>query len=336
MSEFIPSSGQLIHASDSSTAVSRIDRTHGPFDNAAVAYIMSLGSKTSRRTMTSFLNRSAAMLGAPNLLQFDWAQLRRPHIQLVMAKLQDAKRAPATINTYLAALRGVALEAWTLKQISTDDFQHIVRIKPVRGSRRGVGMALADKQMLALLAACDKDPSCKGPRDAALLAILMGCGLRRAEAVALDLEHVHWETGSLLIQGKGNTQRRAFLPDFALERLGRWVEEVRGDDPGPLFVRIRKGDDVTAERLTDQGVYHILCQRRVQAGISDVAPHDLRRSFATRLLASGEDLLTVKDALGHASVTTTQTYDLRSFRRLKAASQRFKFNSEDGLAQEEG
>ena len=94
---------------------------------------------------------------------------------------------------------------------------------------------------------------------------------------------------------------------------------------GPLFTRIRAGDDVTSQRLTPQAVYHILGQRRAESGIGECAPHDLRRTFASMMLDNGEDLITVRDAMGHASVTTTQKYDRRGDERLRKAADKLRF-----------
>jgi len=66
-------------------------------------------------------------------------------------------------------------------------------------------------------------------------------------------------------------------------------------------------------------VYYILQVRQREAGLDRCAPHDLRRTFATALLDNGEDLITVKDAMGHASVTTTQKYDRRGEDKLRRA-----------------
>ena len=69
-------------------------------------------------------------------------------------------------------------------------------------------------------------------------------------------------------------------------------------------------------------MYHILQVRQREAGLDRCAPHDLRRTFATALLDNGEDLITVKDAMGHASLTTTQKYDRRGEQKLRKARDR--------------
>ena len=112
------------------------------------------------------------------------------------------------------------------------------------------------------------------------------------------------------------------MPAGTWLRLQTWIDQVRGEAAGPLFTRIRRFDTLTNDRLTDQAVYHILQVRQLQAHIARCAPHDLRRTFATAMLDNGEDLITVKDAMGHASVTTTQQYDRRGEERLRQARDR--------------
>lgn len=119
---------------------------------------------------------------------------------------------------------------------------------------------------------------------------------------------------ALKVLGKGNKERLAYVPDGAWQWLHVWVDQVRGEAPGPLFQRIRRHDVVTESRLTDQAAYHILQVRQGQAGLEK---YDLRRTFATALLDNGEDLIAVKDPMGYASVTTIQKYDHRGEERLR-------------------
>ncbi len=79
----------------------------------------------------------------------------------VLEMLGDAGKAPATINTYLSALKGVALEAWTMKQLDTDSFQHIKQVRSVRGSRLPKGRALERHEIRNLFYTCENDSSVK-------------------------------------------------------------------------------------------------------------------------------------------------------------------------------
>lgn len=288
----------------------------------ARAYLLSLNSFRSRQTMASFLNIVAGMLGAASLDTCSWGSLRRHHVMAVTELLRDTGRATATVNTYLSALKGVAKEAWMLKLMDVEGFQHIRAVRNLRGSRLPRGRALPPEEVRALFTACETDNSSIGVRDAAMLAVILGCGLRRSEAVGLDLRDVVTEDRALRVLGKGNKERLAYMPAGTWQRLRMWIDEVRGDKGGPLFTRIRRFDTLTNDRLTDQAVYHVLQVRQRQAGIAKCAPHDLRRTFATTMLDNGEDLITVKDAMGHASVTTTQQYDRRGEARLRKARDR--------------
>ncbi|MEP8861298.1 tyrosine-type recombinase/integrase (plasmid) [Enterobacter asburiae] len=294
----------------------------GPVSPAR-AYLLSLNSPRSRQTMASFLSIVAGMLGATSLDVCSWGSLRRHHVMAVTELLRDTGRATATVNTYLSGLKGVAKEAWMLRLMDVESFQHIRAVRNLRGSRLPRGRALPPEEIRALFAVCEADDSSIGLRDAAMLAVILGCGLRRSEAVGLDLSDVVTNERALRVLGKGNKERLTYMPAGTWQRLQKWVDEVRGEKDGPLFTRIRRFDTLTNDRLTDQAVYHVLQVRQHQAGIAKCAPHDLRRTFATAMLDNGEDLITVKDAMGHASVTTTQQYDRRGENRLKSARDRF-------------
>lgn len=290
--------------------------------NPAMMYLMSLPSKRSRTTMLSFLGQVSKMVGTVTVEQFDWGSLRRQHIQAVVAMLSSKGLAPSTINTYLAALKGVALESWALGMMDAESYQQVKTVKSVRGKRLPKGRALSRREIQALYEACNADSNAAA-RDAAMIAILAGCGLRRAEVVALDLADVDFEEGSIKVVGKGNKEREAFMPMGAQKRLKQWLEH-RGQEPGALFQRVLKSGRVAPERLSAQAVYHVLQQRQTQAGVKSFAPHDMRRTFASMLLENGEDIITVKDAMGHESVATTQKYDRRGNDRLKQASERLR------------
>ncbi|MFM2476638.1 tyrosine-type recombinase/integrase [Celerinatantimonas sp. MCCC 1A17872] len=293
--------------------------------NPAVAYLISLQSVRSRQTMKSFLNTVAKILGCTSFKDCPWSELKRHHIQAIIEKLLAKGRSPATVNTYLAAIKGVMLEAWSMNLIDTDTYTHIRQVKSVKGYRVSRGRALSQYEIKQLFSVTNEDLSCKGTRDAAIIALLLGCGLRRAELVALNLNDIEHASKTLVVMGKGNKQRRSFMPPSSWNYLQKWLHDIRGEYSGPLFTRIRRYDDVTLERLSDQAVYHILQLRQKEAAIEPFAPHDLRRTFASMMLDNGEDIVTVKDAMGHASISTTQRYDRRGDERLQRASSKIIF-----------
>lgn len=326
-----------------------------PQQNPVTAYLISLESAASRRTMVSFLGISAreliaarikGTLKAGNITEdaaksmlssltskstrdvvhsFDWSLLTRPDIQVIIESLKNKGLAPTTINTYLAALKGVAYEAWNMQLMEHDRYSLIKGMRSVKGHRVPKGRALTMREIKTLYAACQRDKTARGIRDAAIISVLLACGLRRTELVSLNYEDIDFDLASLTVLGKGNKERVAFLTDSSMEKLDAWIEQVRGDSPGPLFTRIRRFDDVTCDRITDQSVQFILNERRLEAGIEkSFSPHDLRRTFASEMLSNGEDLITVKDAMGHSSIGTTERYDHRGVERLQRASKRLK------------
>lgn len=311
----------ILYGTNGQMAVVPIQQTAEP-RNAALAYLISLDSKGSRETMSSFLNIIARLIGQQSLYECNWAAMHRHHVQAVIEMLKNAGRSPSTLNTYLSAMKGVALEAWNLKQIDTDTYQRIKTIKSVKGSRLPKGRALNRVELDRLFAACLEDNSIIGIRDLAIFSVLVGSGMRRSEIVSLDIENIIVSDHSLRVIGKGNKERLVFVPQEAWSNLMRWIEECRGNQAGPLFSRIRKQGDITGKRLSDQAIYYLLEKRQVEAGLEKVTPHDLRRTVATMLDNNGESLATIKDYLGHASINTTQRYIRHNEDNKKAAAGR--------------
>jgi integrase/recombinase XerC len=141
-------------------------------------------------------------------------------------------------------------------------------------------------------------------RDAAVISLLYGCGLRIGEALGLD-RSVAPLADTLAITGKGNKTRMVpVLPVVrqAVETYLRQVPFALAPD-GPLFVGV-KGKRLDARRVQER-----LQLLRGYLGLPETAtPHALRHSFATHLLAGGGDLRAIQELLGHASLSTTQRY----------------------------
>jgi integrase len=161
------------------------------------------------------------------------------------------------------------------------------------------------------LSACAKDKTPAGYRDAAVLAVMFGAGLRRAELAALDVDDLDLDAGTVTVrQGKGRKARVAHLVGGAAARLHTWLA-VRGNDAGPLFVPVNQVREIVVRRMTAQSIYNALAKRARLAGIRDVSPHDGRRTFISNLLDAGADIATVQQLAGHANIQTTARYDRR-------------------------
>jgi site-specific recombinase XerD len=282
-----------------SSNVSNIDER-----NPMLVYLSSL-APTGRRTMAAKLRRAVSLLAGVS-----WSELRFQHVVALRSKLEAEGLAPATINATLCAVRGVARCAWHLGQMSAEDFQRLKAVRSVGGSRLPAGRALSRSEVAALLDACAADESPAGARDAGLIALLFGGGLRRSEVAALDLDDYDETAGAVRVRGKGDKERRAFLSGNAAAALDDWLE-ARGTRRGALVCPVRKGGSVELRRMTDQAIYAALLRRADAAHVRHFTPHDLRRSFASELLDAGADLPAVQRLLGHANVQTTAKYDRR-------------------------
>lgn len=283
-----------------------------PKKNAAEAYLSTLGSARSYHTIKSCLNRVAHVLGAEDYESYDWSRLRRSDWQKVLNSLKAQNSVGSTINLYLNVFRCVAREAWSLDVLPQSVYLKIKAIKGVRYERLPRGRSLPVSDIEKLLDSCN-DGTIRGKRDKALICVMVGCGLRRAEAVSLELQNYNPDDRSLTFIGKGNKQRRVFLPDIFKNSIRDWLL-IRGYGPGVLFPRIAPGADknkLIFRKMLASSVYRILQHRVELAQMSKLTPHDLRRTFATQMLQNGCDLLILQKAMGHASVVTTARYDLR-------------------------
>ncbi len=291
-----------------------------------VGVYLSRLAQGSRPTMRSGLEQVVAIVNEwtnqnYDLLSFPWGELRYQHTQAIRSQLAS-RYAHSTANKILSALRGVIKEAWRLGLISIEDYQRAVDLQPIKGSRPLKGRALQQEEIASLLRVCSEDLSPHGVRDAAILALLRSCGLRRSEVVNLELKDVNLSDRSLTVRAaKGNKTRIVPLSSHLIPRLEYWLQLRReaGLTDGAVFVRIR-GSKITASGLSDQSVGDMLEKRCKEAGITvETTSHDLRRTFATHLFDAGVDPETVQKLMGHSQIQTSISYSRRDDSIKKAA-----------------
>jgi integrase/recombinase XerD len=152
----------------------------------------------------------------------------------------------------------------------------------------------------------DERPNAR--RDAAMLEVLYGAGLRVSELTGLRLRDLLLEDSLVTVQGKGDKRRIVPLGGRAIRVLQRYLRERRpeldrGRSTGAVFLNQH------GRPLSRVGAWKIVRQQVRDAGIRKrVTPHTFRHSFATHLLERGADLVTVQELLGHADISTTQVY----------------------------
>jgi integrase len=223
--------------------------------------------------------------------------------------LESRQLAPGTINLRLGAVRRLAYEAADCGLLSPDLAAGIRRVKGVKKLGVRFGNWLTAEQGQALWQAPDGQ-RLRGKRDRALLALLLACGLRRHEAVALTFDHVqqreeHWAIVDLA--GKGGHVRTIPLPDWVKSELDEWFAAA-GLEKGKLFRRVNKTGKAWGEGVTEKVVWHVVKEFAKKIGVAKLAPHDLRRTCARLCHASGGELEQIQFLLGHVSVQTTERY----------------------------
>lgn len=144
--------------------------------------------------------------------------------------------------------------------------------------------------------------------------ILYSLGLRQAELLSLDDSDVNLISKEIKVTGKRNKQRVVPLPSKLADKIERW-QKIRDDmypslkEPKPLLAGPHG-------RLSKQTLYKIVNQRLSATSSVKKSPHTLRHTFATVMLNNGANLDTVREMLGHASLSTTQIYTHLSFKEL--------------------
>jgi site-specific recombinase XerD len=214
------------------------------------------------------------------------------------AELGRARRglAPTTIGRRLSAVRSLARHALGPERVPD------AALAPRRPRRLPETPALREVEEAVDLVGRDNEPLAL--RNAALLELVYSCGLRSAEAVALDLGDVDLDREHVHVRGKGGKERLVPIGEEAAWRIGLWLRDgrpalVRGACDA-LFLSVR------GKRL-DTSVLRRLFR----------SPHRLRHAYATHLLEGGADLRTIQELLGHASLSTTQIYSHVDARRLR-------------------
>jgi integrase/recombinase XerD len=283
-----------------------------PGRNPFEVYLARLRSPRSRQTMAAALERLAELLtgGRCSACDCPWWELRYQETAALRARLTQLY-SPASTNKHLSALRGVLREAWRLELMEAEAFHRAIDVACVQAETLPAGRDLSTGEIAALVRVCRADPLPAGARDAALFALLSVGGLRRSEAVALDLGDYHsTEVAVTVRHGKGGKQRRIYIDLGSRQAIDEWLT-YRGPTQGPLLTPINKAGKITIRRLSPQTVLDICRRRAGEAAVELFSPHDLRRTMVGDLLDAGADLATVQRLAGHGSPSTTSRYDRR-------------------------
>ena len=209
--------------------------------------------------------------------------------------LEDRGLGSSSIIIRMSAIRKLAVEAADNGLLAPELAAGISRVKSAKTQGIRVGNWLSLRQAQALLSAPDTT-TIRGLRDRAILAVLLGCGLRRDG---------RWCIVDLV--GKHGRVRTAPVPTWVKVAIDAWASPADVTQ-GHGFRSVNRADRITGEALGEKVVWQLIKPYAETAGVPGIAPHDPRRTCAKLCRAGGGELEQIQLLLGHASVQTTERY----------------------------
>jgi integrase len=273
-------------------------------EQSKTAVLNTLASMHSRRSYEYAIDRFIAWYCSEPRLTFN-----RSVVVRYRSFLERLSLSAATINLRLSAIRRLADESAESGLLSPELAIGIRRVKGVKRLGRKMGNWLTRNQAQELVNAASKN-SLRGWRDGAMIGLLLGCGLRRSEVVGLNLEQLQSREGRWVIVnlvGKGGRLRTVPMPSWCKELIDTWLRHS-GVSDGRVFRQVLKGGMLQPSGVTANVVWYAVKRCAGQAGIDNLAPHDLRRTCARLCHGCGGELEQIQFLLGHASVQTTERY----------------------------
>jgi len=321
-----------VDAADGATAEAAV-----PLDPRVQAYLdhVRFEKRLADRTCTLYRLDLVRLQALATQAGVALEQVQAVHIRRWVAQMHSAGRSGRGIALILSGWRG--FYTW----LAREGHVHHHPVQGVRAPRAPKplpkALAVDEAVQLAEHEDADNDPWLEA-RDAAMVELLYGCGLRVAELTGLDVvasdaalrEGRGWidlQAAEVQVQGKGRKRRTLPLGRGALEALAHWLPlraqrtgMLQAWAPGASSASLALFPGWHGTRLSAQAVWQRLKRRSQQAGLATpVHPHMLRHSFASHVLQSSGDLRAVQELLGHASITTTQVYTRLDFQHLARA-----------------
>ena len=234
----------------------------------------------------------------------------RPLTRALLMEYRAAMDAlsPSTVNVRLSAVRKMVSEAHKNGMIGAEQAANLTEVPniPQKGTR--LGNWLTREQARELLAVPDRT-TLKGKRDYVLLAMLVGCALRREELALLDVDTIQLREGRWVLadlEGKGRRVRTVAIPAWVKQGINAWMIAA-GVEDGRLLRAVSKGGKVK-ESMSGWAVWSVVEQSAKQIGIERFGAHDLRRTCAKLCRKNGGNIEQIKFLLGHSSIQTTERY----------------------------
>ncbi len=223
-----------------------------------------------------------------------------------VAALKENGVPASSINQRLAAIRKLALESADNGLIDENTAQSIKRVKNIKQQGQKLGNWLSKAQAAEMINAPDIE-TLKGKRDRAILAVMIGCGLRREELATLAVAHLCQREGRWVIldlDGKHGRVRTVPMASWVKSIVDQWTDAAE-ITAGYLFLPMRKGGHLQDGPMTSQAIWKVVQKYKP---VEKLAPHDLRRTFAKLAHTAGAPIEQIQQSLGHASIQTTEKY----------------------------
>ena len=278
--------------------------------------------RLAQRTVELYALDLQKLLGFATQAEVELLQVQNSHVRRWVAQMHGAGRSGRGIALILSGWRGFYI--WLGRQglVASNPVQDVRA--PKAGKPLPKALSVDQAVQLASFQGENTDPWLEA-RDAAMVELLYGGGLRVAELTGLDVQAsagargwIDLQAGEAHVLGKGAKRRTVPVGSKALEALQHWLA-VR-DPSGGHTAQAALFMGRNGTRLSSQSIWQRLRLRSLQAGlVTPVHPHMLRHSFASHLLQSSSDLRGVQELLGHASITTTQVYTRLDFQHLAKA-----------------
>jgi integrase len=235
--------------------------------------------------------------------------LSRALIMEYPAAMLEKKLSASTVNVRLSAVRKLVGEAQRNGVIGAEDAANIAGVPNLSQKGSRLGNWLTRDQAKELLTVPDRS-KIKGERDYAILALLLGCALRRQELASLDIDDIQIREGRWVVadlRGKGGRVRTVAIPLWVKKAIDGWMVAAK-IEKGRLLRPLSKSGKVIGDELGDWAIWSVVEQSANEIGIEHYGAHDLRRTCAKLCRKNGGDLEQIKFLLGHSSIQTTERY----------------------------
>ncbi|MEL4241592.1 site-specific integrase [Shewanella xiamenensis] len=291
----------------------------------ATAYALYLSrlAPNSQRSIASQMRSIAQLMDWPDAtIGKQLSSINYQQAMQIRALLIHEQWSARSINRAMTAIKSIVKVAALMGEA---DMQQVAHINSIANMKHGAhqGNPLSAEQVSELLERLAQRKGVYGLRTLAIFALFLGTGLRRSELAALTIADYDSTTSTItVIAGKGNKSRVLFLPRWVELHLIEWLK-FRSKKQGKLICKCTVTGQLDIEEpVSSHTLYRLVKDKLGDIGVVGASPHDLRRTFITRLLEQNVDINTVRQMAGHADISTTTIYDKRgdAFMREAAAT----------------